>query len=97
LGYDVSICASAQDAIDLCLDTNAPPDLLLADVLVPKKSGPQVAAEVHSVRPDLPVLFMTGYQADVAVLDRIDRSRLLLKPFSRAALGRRIREVLDRE
>ena len=96
LGYDVALCGHPDAAIERCLDADAPPDLLLTDVLVPLKAGPDVAAEVHAERPGLPVLYMTGYRADEEVLDRIDRSQLLLKPFSRLALGRRIREVLDR-
>ena len=97
LGYDVAVCDRPDEAIERCLDLGEPPDLLLTDVLVPVKNGAQVAAEVHARRPDLPVLFMTGYRVGEDVLDRIDHSQLLLKPFTRSTLGKRIRQVLDQD
>ena len=97
LGYDVAVCDQPAEAIERCLDLGEPPDLLLTDVLVPVKNGAQVADEVHARRPDLPVLFMTGYRVGEDVLDRIDHAQLLLKPFTRTTLGKRIRKVLDQD
>ncbi len=96
LGYDVAVCEEPEAAIEQCLDATTPPDLLIADVLVPVMDGAQVADEVHAKRPDLPVLFMTGYRVGERVLEHIDHQDLLLKPFTRKTLGRRIRETLDR-
>ncbi len=72
-------------------------DLLLTDVVMPQKSGPEAAKELLADRPDMKVLYMSGYP-DHPVFSQgpLDRGRLLLqKPFTPDALARKVREVLD--
>ncbi len=72
-------------------------DLLLTDVVMPQKSGPEAAKELMMERPDLKVLYMSGYP-DHPVFSQgpLDKAKLLLqKPFTPEALVHKVREVLD--
>ena len=72
------------------------PDLLLSDVVLPGRSGPAVAEEALRLRPDLRILFMSGYTAaGLAGHDLPPATRLLEKPFTADALARAVRTALD--
>ncbi len=72
-------------------------DLLLTDVVMPQKSGPEAAKELLDERPEMRVLYMSGY-ADHPLFSQgpLDKGKLLLqKPFTPGALVHKVREVLD--
>ena len=74
-----------------------PIDLLLTDVVMPQKSGPEAAKELLSDRPDMKVLYMSGYP-DHPVFSHgpLDKGKLLLqKPFTPETLVLKVREILD--
>jgi CheY-like chemotaxis protein len=73
-------------------------DLLLTDIIMPNFNGRQLASDVRVVRPDLPVLYMTGYSRNAVVHQgRLDEGvDLLQKPVSQAELANRIRIALER-
>lgn len=95
-GYNVIVPASSPEAIAL-LETDARMiDLLLTDVIMPEKSGRAVANTFISVRPQGPVIFISGY-ADPSVLEDVNyKYTLLQKPFSEKLLLITIRNNLDR-
>ena len=98
LGYRVLEAGSAREALaKLESDTGKAVRLLLTDVIMPESSGKELADLVRAMRPEVRVLFMSGYAADVlgrhGVLE--DGVEFLEKPFSVDTLARRIREVLD--
>jgi CheY-like chemotaxis protein len=71
--------------------------LLLTDVVMPQMSGPEVAEKILTIRPEIKVLYMSGYP-DHPVFDQGGVSRqsgFLQKPFSPPALAQKVREVLD--
>jgi len=70
-------------------------DLALVDVVMQDMAGPELARELHQLRPGLPVLFMTGFSDQYQILVA-QRMPVLLKPFTSVTLIRRIREILDR-
>jgi signal transduction histidine kinase/CheY-like chemotaxis protein len=72
-------------------------DLLLTDVVMPEMSGRELAEVFARIRPEVPVLFMSGYTDDAIVRHGVLRPNIayLQKPFSPDALARKVREVLD--
>jgi CheY-like chemotaxis protein len=60
-------------------------------------SGPEIHAMVSVTRPDLPVIFATGYSADSSLLRQVEERGLpvIQKPYSPRDLARKVREVLD--
>ena len=74
-------------------------DLLFTDMIMPGGlDGAMLAAEARRLRPDLKVLYTTGYAEDAKVLTgEIEQSgHLLRKPYTRADLAKMIRNTLDR-
>ena len=63
-GYHVLAALGREDALAICRDFAGKIDLLLSDVVLPKASGPSIAAELTAMRPTLKVLFMSGYTDD---------------------------------
>ena len=96
-GYKVLEARRGEEAIKLCSETSKPIDLLLTDVVMPEISGKEVADRLNELRPDLKVLYMSGY-TDEAIVHHgvLDSSvQFIQKPFTPAALARKVREVLD--
>jgi two-component system cell cycle sensor histidine kinase/response regulator CckA len=95
-GYTVLVAANANEALRLC-EGPASIDVLLADVVMPGSSGPDVARCVVERRPALKVIYMSGYTEDAIVHHGVldPGIAFLHKPFTSDTLGRKIREVLD--
>jgi PAS domain S-box-containing protein len=86
LGYDVVEASSAEDALSL-LRTGLEPSLVVTDHLMPGMSGAQLARELKTERPGLPVLIVSGYAEAEGIDPDIAR---LTKPFRNAELAERI-------
>jgi two-component system, cell cycle sensor histidine kinase and response regulator CckA len=97
LGYVALAAASGAEALELSKAQSGAIALLLTDVVMPNMNGRQVAAELAGTRPDMKVLYLSGYTENVAIQHGIvDASVAFLpKPFSRDALAKAIREVLE--
>jgi CheY-like chemotaxis protein len=68
-------------------------DLLVADFAMPGMNGVEVAQQARARRPDLPVLFVTGY-ADQTALAGVGEERVVQKPFRDDELERKVRAVV---
>ncbi|MEO6391644.1 MAG: PAS domain-containing protein [Pyrinomonadaceae bacterium] len=95
-GYTVLPAANGPEAIQLASEFEGPIHLLLTDIVMPKMGGPELATELVKMRPDLRVLLMSGYAGDT-IIDHggVGNAAFIAKPFTRAGLARRVREVLD--
>ncbi|HEX2165629.1 MAG TPA: PAS domain S-box protein, partial [Longimicrobiales bacterium] len=96
-GYHVLAAASGVEALELVNSTHGQIDLLVTDVVMPEMGGVELAKHLLALRPDLRVLFISGYAADtVPTTDDTGRQLYFLeKPFSPARFAQYVRHVLD--
>jgi len=97
-GYTVFTVAGADEADEVFSQHGADIALLLADVVMPKRNGPELYEELARKQPGLKVLYMSGYtDATVSSGGLLDPGApFIAKPFTVDALSCRIREVLDK-
>ncbi len=96
-GYRVLEAADGSEGITICERREQRIDLLMADVVMPLMGGPELVRRIGMVRPDLPVLLISGY-TDRALTHqglRESETAFLQKPFTPEALARKVREILD--
>ncbi len=97
LGYEVVLASDARPAIPI-LQSDRRIDLMMSDVMLPHINGRKLAEIARAARPDLKVLFVTGYAENAAVRgDFLDSGMdMLTKPFALDALGVKVRAMIER-
>jgi two-component system cell cycle sensor histidine kinase/response regulator CckA len=97
LGYHVVLASDGEQVIKEFTSHSNNIDLLLLDVVMPKFSGPEVYARICAEKAGVPVIFATGYSADMALLNKAQQLGLpvIQKPYTPRNLARKIREALD--
>ena len=96
-GYNVIPAKDQKQAISICCETERRIDLMLTDVVMPELSGPELASRIRSVRPTMPVLYMSGYTEDKfeSYVQSREAVEFIQKPLSLETLATKVREVLD--
>jgi len=99
LGYQVLIASDGEQAINEFILHRNSIDLAILDVVMPKLSGPEVYARICAEKAGVPVIFATGYSADISLLHKAQQLGLpvIQKPYTPRNLARKIREALDHE
>jgi two-component system cell cycle sensor histidine kinase/response regulator CckA len=95
-GYKVLEARSGEAALELLNEQKSPIDLLITDVVMPRIDGPTLVRQVRGERPDLKVIFISGYAED-AFRKRLDQGagiHFLPKPFSLKQLAGKVKEVM---
>ncbi|MBV9507682.1 MAG: response regulator [Acidobacteriia bacterium] len=96
-GYNVLEATRGEEALRVCLSSEQEIKLAIVDVVMPEMSGPDLVRQLTRLKPDVRVLYISGYTDEALLHHGIQRSgaAFLEKPFLPEALLRRVREVLD--
>jgi CheY-like chemotaxis protein len=97
LGYTVLEAGGGMEALAAIQQNQLPVDLLLTDVVMPEMNGRLLAQVLVTARPNVKVLYMSGY-TDTAILHSAmlrHGAAFLAKPFTPKSLALKVREVLD--
>lgn len=96
IGYAVLAAGSPAEAIRISESHPGPIHLMVTDVIMPRLSGAQLASRFSSSRPEMKVLYVSGYTDDTIVHHGVLEPGLafLQKPFSPKTLARKVAEVL---
>jgi len=96
-GYNVLAASNGEEALSISKDLELDIKLMITDVVMPLMSGRELAERVLTIRPTLPVLFMSGYTDDAIVRHGLldETLNFIQKPFDSASVARKVREVLD--
>ena len=94
-GYEVWESAGAEEALELVVRDPPAVDLAITDVVMPGLSGPALVRQLRALRPNLPVVFMSGdVDASASLVKDFGNAWILDKPFSPSELLRILREAL---
>ena len=96
-GYAVMEASNGDEALRLAIDAGGRMQLLVTDVIMPLMDGRALAEQLTSIYPEIKTLFMSGYASEtISPLGEARRPEWFLqKPFTYAALARKVREVMD--
>lgn len=97
-GYKVKEAEDGEDAVMKFMENKDEVQLLILDVIMPKRNGKEAYEEIRKIRPDTKALFTSGYTADIinkkGILD--EGLNFISKPFSTNDLLKKVREALDK-
>ena len=96
-GYEVIEARHGAEALTLAAGHEGPIHLLITDVVMPEMSGRELAQRLVPLRPEMNVLYISGYTDDAIVRHGVLEAgmALLPKPFTPDALAAKVREILD--
>ncbi|MHB8066877.1 MAG: ATP-binding protein [Desulfobaccales bacterium] len=96
-GYQVWEAANGEEALTICEKNNGPIHLLLTDVVMPQMGGGELATRVAQLRPEIKVLFMSGYTTNAIVHHGVldEGINFVQKPVKVLSLLQRVREILE--
>jgi len=99
MGYKVLEAVDGEHAVKLYRDNIDTIQLVISDMIMPKLSGKDVYEELTKIRPDVKIIFISGYTADILEQKGIEQGKLnfVSKPLKPDTLSRKIREVLDEQ
>jgi PAS domain S-box-containing protein len=97
-GYQVIEASNGEEAVQQYMDNKERIQLLLLDIVMPKRNGKEVYDQIRQIKPDVKAIFLSGYPADVISNTGLleSGSNLIMKPVHPQNLLRKIREELDR-
>jgi CheY-like chemotaxis protein len=98
--YSVLEAANETEALAACEQTEQPLDLLISDVLLREAYGTEIAIRIAALRPQMPILFISGYSVDLADRGLLEANQseakiaFLQKPFDPEQLLTKVRELI---
>ena len=96
-GYRVIEASNGEEAVRKYKEQKDAIQLLVLDVVMPRKNGKEAYDEICEIRPDIKTIFMSGYAGDVFERKHIigERFNIIRKPVSPLSLLRKVRKILD--
>jgi CheY-like chemotaxis protein len=96
-GYNVIIAFDGEEAVKKYVENEGKIQLLLFDLIMPKKTGKEAYDEIKNITPDIKVIFLTGYAPDIIRQKGIlsDSIPIVYKPISPIDLLKEVRSVLN--
>ena len=96
-GYEIIEAVDGDEAVNKFMENKNRIQLLLFDVIMPRKNGKDAYDDIKTIRNDIKTIFMSGYSADF-IKDRVSFKDIeyIQKPIKPSVLLRKIREVLDK-
>ena len=97
-GYAVTTARDGEEGLGLVVNEKGAFDLILSDVVMPAMDGPAMARGIRKVKPDIPILFMSGYaEEQLRNQIAIENMHFIPKPFSVQQIGAKVAEVLSKQ
>ncbi|MCK5056087.1 MAG: PAS domain S-box protein [Candidatus Aminicenantes bacterium] len=99
LGYEVTALTSSIEALELFRKVPDKFNIVITDFVMPKLTGIQLTREIHSLRPDIPVIICTGY-SDVITRHKADSmgvDDVIMKPIDLSRVAKSIRKLIDKK
>ncbi|MBU1241171.1 response regulator, partial [Myxococcota bacterium] len=95
--YHVLVASTGREALELAHKSTTRIDLLITDIVIPDMNGRRVASALKAKMPDLRILFMSGYTAQIIESENLlgEGSEFLQKPFSVKGFTDKVRELLE--
>lgn len=95
-GYTVHEASTGAEALEVMAETGGKVDLVVSDVVMPEMDGPSLLRELRKTRPDLKIIFVSGYAEDAFKknLPENEQFNFLPKPFSLKQLATTVKETL---
>jgi CheY-like chemotaxis protein len=95
-GYHCLEAGDGTEALDVLESDGDSVNLLLTDMIMPKMTGAELAQQVARIRPEIRIMFMSGYTDDPVVRTLENTAAIFLaKPFTATVLMEKVREALD--
>ena len=96
-GYRVYVALDGARALEMAESLNEPIHVLVTDVVMPKMRGPELAKRLQATRPNMKVVFMSGYLEQHDGEDFTGSASFLQKPFSKDILVRQVNTAITLE
>jgi PAS domain S-box-containing protein len=99
LGYEVVVAENGESAVDIYRENRARIDLVIMDVIMPKMNGPEAAAALHAINPEVKILLSTGFDfgsGSRGLLGQNGVVGILTKPYRSIELGKAVRSALEK-
>ena len=94
-GYTVLLAGDGVAGLELALSHPLPVDLLMTDILMPRMGGIELAERLREMRPELKVLYTSGYNDSGGNFEGVAGARYLPKPYGMEDLARALRDLLE--
>lgn len=96
-GYKILEAENAEEALQIIRENACEVDLVISDVIMPGMTGPDMVMEIQKEKPDLKIIFMSGYTEDAFVGTGLENADLnfLQKPFNLKDLAAMVKKVMN--